>query len=64
MNKLVNDYMSSTEVADTLGVCLRTVLRWSNDGRMPAPVRMGRRFVRYRRTEIQEWIDNGFPDSK
>jgi predicted DNA-binding transcriptional regulator AlpA len=44
------------------GVGERTFWRWSRSGLAPAPIFIGngpRPAVRYRRSEILRWIDNG-----
>ncbi len=35
--------LSKRDVADVLGVCLRTIENWVNEGDLPAPVRLGNR---------------------
>ena len=47
-------------VARLLSVSPRTVGSMRSTGRLPAPVRIGRR-VLWRRAEIVEWIDAGCP---
>lgn len=41
----------------TLGV--RTIWRYAASGRMPAPVRLSRNVVRWRRRDIESWIADG-----
>ena len=45
-------------VAALLGCSARHVYRLADAGRMPSPVRIGA-LVRWRRAEVQEWIDGG-----
>lgn len=46
-------------VAALLGGCsTRHVYRLAETGRMPAPVKLGA-LVRWRRTELQAWLDGG-----
>ena len=46
------------EVADLIGVHVRTVHAWVAAGAMPAPVRLGPagRCVRWRLREIEDWL--------
>jgi len=49
--------LSEQEVAAWLGVSLRTLRRWRLEhGYGPPIVRVGR-FVRYRRGEVEAWIE-------
>ncbi|MBV8232945.1 MAG: helix-turn-helix domain-containing protein [Planctomycetaceae bacterium] len=47
-------------VADLLGVCERSVWRWTHGGRLPAPVTIGR-VRRWRADVIARWIDDNCP---
>ena len=49
--------MSVAEVADLLGICRRTVWRWAEAGRLPAPVTIGR-VRRWRADVLMNWIEN------
>ncbi len=49
-----------TELAELLGVSVRTAWRKESTGHLPAPVRIGG-LVRWRRAEIMQWIDDGCP---
>ncbi len=56
--------MDARELAAELGVSLRTVVRLGQRNAIPAPVRLGRgvrSIRRWRRREIQSWIDQGCP---
>lgn len=48
--------MSVREVAALLGVHRRTVWTWSGSGKMPAPVRVGAKVVRWRRRDVEKWL--------
>jgi excisionase family DNA binding protein len=47
-------------VATQLGASSRTVRRLVDCGKMPRPISLGRA-VRWRRTEVEEWIRQGCP---
>ena len=48
------------QVAAVLDVSVRSVHRLRDGGKIPAPVRIGGS-VRWRATEIDEWIERGCP---
>ena len=51
------------EVAEMLGLSERTIYRLSDAGSMPTPVKLGSS-VRWRRSELETWIENGCPKGK
>ena len=56
-----NDRLLSLEqVADILAVSRRTVYRFRDSGFMPPAIKLGR-MLRWRESEIQEWITAGCP---
>jgi excisionase family DNA binding protein len=48
-------FLRKSEVANRLGVTVRTVERWEREGRFPARVQIGPRAVRYREAEVVEF---------
>jgi predicted DNA-binding transcriptional regulator AlpA len=52
--------VDAKRLARLLGCGLRTVRSWNAAGRLPKPVRVGRR-VFWRTVEICAWIDAGAP---
>ncbi len=48
------------EVANMLGVSIRTIQNRSRDGQMPKPIRLGQ-LSRFRKQEIIDWINAGCP---
>lgn len=48
------------EVAEMLGLSERTVYRLADGGNMPRPVKIGAA-VRWRRNELDMWIEKGCP---
>ncbi|QDU79813.1 Helix-turn-helix domain protein [Polystyrenella longa] len=58
--KSMDDYelLDRAELAQRLKVSLRTLQRYIARGMLPKPVYLGR-LVRWRTTDIIEWIDNG-----
>lgn len=53
---LKSEILTSKETAKLLGYRVRTLKKWRSTGRGPAYVRIGSR-VRYRREEINRWLD-------
>jgi len=51
------------QVAKALGCTTRTVRRWAAEGRMPPSLRIGRA-VRWRRSDLIEWVAEGCPQSR
>lgn len=45
------------EVADLIGVKKNTLWAWRASGRGPAYIRTGSRTVRYRRSDVDAWMD-------
>ncbi len=50
------------EVAEMLGLSERTVYRLADVGKMPRPVKIGAA-VRWRKKELDTWIEDGCPTS-
>jgi excisionase family DNA binding protein len=48
--------LTPAEVAEYLGVPEKTLAQWRSDRQGPLPLRIGRH-VRYRRPDIEAWID-------
>jgi excisionase family DNA binding protein len=52
--------LSSDEAAKTLGISIRLLQSLNSSGRLPLPVRLGRRCL-WSREELTEWIRYGSP---
>jgi len=58
------ELLDTRDAARLLGIGERTLWRWSRSGVCPEPIRLGRGLraaVRYRRTELLDWIADGCP---
>ena len=53
--ELLRDFMTRPELAEALGVAVRTVERWHVLREGPPRVRMGQR-VLYRRDAVRQWL--------
>jgi excisionase family DNA binding protein len=60
MPKLV----SKTELAEQLGVSVRSIERWVNNRDLPPPKRLGRRRVVWHADVIARWLDTKFDPKK
>lgn len=58
--KVAPELLKVGEVAGLLGCSGRQVYRLADGGKMPRPVKLGGS-VRWRRREVQDWIDAGCP---
>ncbi len=52
-----DQWLSPQQLADELGCAVATVYRWNHFGSGPPYARLGRR-VRYRRSDIEEWLES------
>lgn len=56
---IVRELLTTSEAAMLCNMGERTFWRHSHSGVAPAPVKIGDRLVRFRRSELLEWIDGG-----
>ena len=54
------ELLAVPDVAALLGCSRRHVYRMSDAGKLPRPVRLGQ-LVRWRRTELADWLSRGCP---
>ncbi len=55
--------LKTLEVAALCGVAPRTVARWRDMGFMPLPLKLCKT-VRWRESDISEWVTTGCPDCR
>lgn len=59
MNAANTDQMlTRREVTSMVGVSCATIYRWMEEGTFPNPIKFTARCVRWRQSEIQNWIDS------
>jgi predicted DNA-binding transcriptional regulator AlpA len=46
------------DVAEILSVGVRTVWRWTALSRLPKPIRLAKKVVRWKASELQAYLDN------
>jgi len=56
MGKQDEDMLTEAEVARMLGVSLSTVKRLRASGEGPPSIRVGKRALRYRRSDVEAWL--------
>lgn len=52
-----DEFLTVRQVARRLDISPRTVWRWVAVGRFPAPLRIGPKFVRWRRDDLERYLD-------
>jgi predicted DNA-binding transcriptional regulator AlpA len=50
------DLITSQVVADRLSISVRTLWRWVREGRIPEPIRVNRKMVRWKKSVIDATI--------
>jgi len=59
-NEATNDgplLWDAAQLAEVLGVSERTIRRMDSEGRLPRPIQLTSRAVRWRAAEIRDWVD-------
>ncbi len=49
-------YVTTQDVLVMLGIAQRTLYDWVRSGRFPAPIRLTRRSLRYRRSDVDRFL--------
>jgi prophage regulatory protein len=57
MRQQIETLVGPDAVAAALGVSKQTIRRWWQAGLMPAPMRCGRRAIRWRLSELNAWLE-------
>lgn len=52
----MSDLLSPQDLAEWLGVPVRTVYRWNHERSGPQAIRVGKH-VRYRRDDVEAWLN-------
>lgn len=50
--------LNERQVAELVGVSKSTLRRMVSANEFPKPIRIGKRAIRWRRSEVLEWIDS------
>lgn len=59
MDQPIEKLLDDRDLADVLKVSLETPADWRKSGVGPAYVRVGPRLIRYKRSDVQAFIDAG-----
>jgi len=51
------DLVTSIWVAGVCGVTRHTIMAWVREGLMPRPVRVGKKYLRFKRAAIMTWLE-------
>lgn len=51
----MSELLSPQQLADYLGVAIKTVYAWNHEGTGPTVIRVGKH-VRYRREDVEAWL--------
>lgn len=54
--------LTAADLARELRTSTKTIRRWDQAGKLPLPVRIGSRMLRWKREEIVRWVAAGAPD--
>jgi len=57
MSTALPELMSPGQVAELLGVEVPTVLAWGRTGRLPEPLKLGAKTIRWRETDLKAWLE-------
>jgi len=49
-------YQTRQELEETLTLSSATIYRWVKDGRFPKPIRLGTKMVRWKTSDIEQWL--------
>ncbi len=61
LENITPELLTTAEAARLISVGERSLWRYSHDGTAPAPIRINGTAVRYRRSDLLEWIKAGCP---
>lgn len=55
------ELLDAAGVAAMLSVSPKTVRRFQQAGKLPAPIRLSRGIVRWRKRDLEQWLEAGCP---
>ncbi|RFB06475.1 DNA-binding protein [Parvularcula marina] len=53
------EYLTPKQAADYLGVAQQTMYNWRSRREGPPALRMGERYLRYKRSDLDQWVAGG-----
>lgn len=57
----IGELLTAEQLAALLQTSVRSIRRWQDSGRLPAPVHLPGRLLRWWRSEILDWLRVGCP---
>ena len=54
---MTDTFMNARQVAEKLGLSRSTIHRMVSEGRFPKPLQVSHRAVRWKESEVSEWMD-------
>lgn len=54
----LKDYFTKPQLAELLGVCVKTVERWAAMNEAPPKTRLGPRLIVFHRDDVKAWLDS------
>jgi prophage regulatory protein len=59
----MNDLLKAADVMQKLGIGRTALWRWMKAGILPPPIRIGKRYMRWREEDIEAFISNRRPSA-
>jgi excisionase family DNA binding protein len=56
--QMKSELMTLQELADLFRVSRQTILNWQEAGRFPSPIRISRRYVRWLRSDVRQFLED------
>ena len=60
---MLDRFLRSSEVQESLGVSQATIYRWMKAGHFPRPVRLGPATVAWKQSDLEKWLKERAEDS-
>jgi predicted DNA-binding transcriptional regulator AlpA len=51
------EFVNARQLSHYLGICEKTLFRWCKASLFPAPIRVGRRTLRWRVADVDKFLD-------
>lgn len=61
--KIKESLLTTQQVAEIIGISPDTIARYRRQGNGPKYLRLGNNLIRYRRSDVEEWLDKAYKNS-
>lgn len=51
------EYLSVADITKNFGFASTTIWRWTKENRFPQPLRIGKRWTRWRKSDVEDFIN-------